>query len=187
MRALTSDGRFIRCAHVLLFVPIDDGSTHHRAGSFGCSSTVLLLSHRPRSTNRQVSLLISLELLIIPSPTTLLPFHCILLVTLRNRCSLPCLSHGETQRVEGFARHTVKGSLALGGSPTGLAETSSLYYRLINHRRLLPTFPHGNAVTTGFRAVTLPWTGLAPVCSSAFTGALATVARRWTRHARLNS
>jgi hypothetical protein len=29
--------------------------------------------------------------------------------------------------------------------------------------RLLSTFPHGNAVTTvGYRAVTLPWSGLTP-------------------------
>jgi hypothetical protein len=29
--------------------------------------------------------------------------------------------------------------------------------------RLLSTFPHGSAVTTvGYRAVTLPWSGLAP-------------------------
>ena len=123
---------------------------------------------------RQVSLLISLELLIIPPPTTSLPFPCDRFVTLLHRRRLPCLSPWETPWVEGFARRTVKGSPSLGSSPTGLAETSSLDYGLIIHLRLLSTFPHGNAVTTvGFRAVTLPWTGLAPVCSNAFTGALA--------------
>ena len=44
----------------------------------------------------------------------------------------------------------------LGGSPTGLAETSSLDYGLVIHLRLLSTLPHGNAVTTvGYRPVTL--------------------------------
>lgn len=127
---------------------------------------------------RQVSLLMSLELLIIPPPTTTLPFPRDRFVTLLHRRRLPCLSPGETRGSRDFSRRTVKGSPSLGSSPTGLAETSSLDYGLIIHLRLLSTLPHGNAVTTvGFRAVTLPWTGLAPVCSNAFTGALAALAR----------
>ena len=145
-------------------------------GTLGAAVPRRLVDDSPSTVCiRQVSLLISFELLIIPSPTTFLPFPCDRFNTLLHRRSLPCRSPWETRWVEGFTRRTVKGSPSLGSSPTGLAETSSLDYGLIIHLRLLSTFPHGNAVTTvGFRAVTLPWTGLTPICSNAFTGALAT-------------
>jgi hypothetical protein len=63
----------------------------------------------------------------------------------------------------------------LGHSPTGLAESSSpCGYGLFFHLRLLSTLSHDNAVTSfGYRSVTLTWTGLTPVNSIAFTGALA--------------
>ena len=63
----------------------------------------------------------------------------------------------------------------LGGSPTGLAESSSQYsYGLVIRLRLLSTLPHGNAVTTfDYGLVTLARTGLSPDNSNAFTGALA--------------
>ncbi len=128
---------------------------------------------------RQISLLVSFELLIIPSPITTLPFLCDRFGTLLHRRSLPRLSPGETHEVEGFARRAVKGSPLPGSSPTGLAVRVHFDYGLIIHLRLLSTLPHGNAVTTvGFRAVTLPWTGLAPICSNAFAGAQATDASR---------
>jgi len=40
-------------------------------------------------------------------------------------------------------------------SPTGLAESSSCSYGLVVHLGLLSTFPFGNAVTVGYRLVTL--------------------------------
>lgn len=126
----------------------------------------------------QVSLLISFELLTIPPPTTLLPFRYDRFVTLHHRRSLPCLSPGQTSWVGGTSVAWSRVRILLGCSPTGLAETSSLDYGLVIHLRLLSTLPHGNAVTSfGFRAVTLPWTGLSPDCSNAFTGALAAVAK----------
>jgi len=62
----------------------------------------------------------------------------------------------------------------LGGSPTGLAESSSQYsYGLVICLRLLPTLSRDNAVTTfDYRLVTIAWTGLSPDNSNAFTGAL---------------
>ena len=50
----------------------------------------------------------------------------------------------------------------LAGSPTGLAESSSLSYGLVFHLQLLPTPPRGDAVTIGYRFVTLTWWGLTP-------------------------
>jgi hypothetical protein len=46
-------------------------------------------------------------------------------------------------------------------------------YGLVVLLRMLSTSTHVNAVTFGFRRVTLAWRGLAPHCSIAFTGALA--------------
>ena len=42
----------------------------------------------------------------------------------------------------------------LAGSPTGLAESGSSSYGLVFHLLLLPTSPHGDAVTFGYRFVT---------------------------------
>lgn len=129
----------------------------------------------------QISLLISIELLSIPSPTTLLPFRRTRFNTLPVSITVATVAPPaksflaelhETHRGDDCVRSKVRAML--GHSPTGLAESSSPYgYGLLIHLGLLSTFPHGNAVTTiGFRAVTLPWTGLAP-CSNAFAGALA--------------
>ena len=65
----------------------------------------------------------------------------------------------------------------LGGSPTGLAESSSQYsYGLAIRLRLLSTLSRDNAVTTfDYRLVTIAWTGLAPINSNAFTGALGSI------------
>ena len=63
-----------------------------------------------RPGHQQLSLLISFELLTIPPPTTASPFRHDRFDTLLHRRGLPRLSPGETQWVEGFARHAVKGS-----------------------------------------------------------------------------
>ena len=131
----------------------------------------------------QFSLLISFELLTIPSPTTLLPFRHARFHTLPRFESSSWLLH----------RPSAEGGLTwsghhwadcvqsrvrqfLGGSPTGLAESSSQYsYGLVIRLRLLPTLSRDNAVTTfDYRLVTVAWTGLSPDNSNAFTGALGT-------------
>ncbi len=53
---------------------------------------------------------------------------------------------GQTDQVEGYRRHMTRVHSFPAGSPTGLAETGSLDYRLVIHLRLLSTFLHRNAV-----------------------------------------
>jgi hypothetical protein len=126
--------------------------------SFGATRAPLVTTALPRLIVRQRSLLLSLDLPTIPSPTTVLPFRYDRFRTLLHRRSLPRLSPGLTHRVGGIAVARSRVRHLPGGSPTGLAETSSLYYGLVVRLRLLSTLPLGNAVTTfDFRPVTLAW------------------------------
>jgi len=104
--------------------------------------------------DREVSPLFSFNLLIIPSST--IQYN--LTIALATTTAL---------RVCFRLRHN------LAGSSLHHTETGSLSYGLIIRFQLLPTLPHGNAVTTfDYRPVTLAWKGLPPFRSNAFTGAL---------------
>lgn len=108
----------------------------------------------------EVSLLISIELPNIPSPTTALPFRLPQFDTLPSsvtvQADLPTVHRsGQTQRsslcryVDSGVRHF------LGSSPTGLAESSSQYsYGLFIRLWLLSTLSVENAVTIDYGAVT---------------------------------
>jgi hypothetical protein len=116
-----------------------------------------------KSAAPEVSLLISIELPNIPSPTTLVPsrdarfiyryvcFH------RRRRRTTPAeiIRHPELGHIVDHC--AVRGSRYLPArSPTGLAETSSLDYGLFIHLWLLPTLSYENAVTVGYGGVTTP-------------------------------
>ena len=77
----------------------------------------------------QVSLLISFDLPTIPPPTTALPFRHGRFHTLLHRRDLPRLSPGQTLKVGGNAVARSRVRTLLAGSPTGLAESSSLSLR----------------------------------------------------------
>ena len=136
------------------------------------------------SVSWQFSLLISFELLTIPSPTTLLPFRHARFHTLPRFESSSWLLHRPSAEGgltwSGHHRADCVQSRVrqfLGSSPTGLAESSSpIGYGLVIRLRLLSTLSRDNAVTTfDYRLVTVAWTGLSPDNSNAFTGALRTV------------
>ena len=114
--------------------------------------------HEHRLCGEQVSLIHASDLLIIPSPTTLgLP---------------PSLSHPTPQRVglltcvsPGFASHSQARQLS--------GRIAFVSYGLIVHLLLLPTPPHGDAVTFGYERPNSSRRGLPPRLFTTFTGALA--------------
>jgi len=104
--------------------------THNlRPGIFYPDSPNCSVAEGSRPGHPQFSLLTAVELLTIPSPTTLLPFRHDRFVTLLHRRGLPRLSPGQTFRSDGIAVARSRVRTLLGGSPTGLAESSSLALR----------------------------------------------------------
>ncbi|MBB3208607.1 hypothetical protein FHS27_004439 [Rhodopirellula rubra] len=111
----------------------------------------------------EISLLLSIELPNIPSPTTASPFHHARFLTLpssfivvaaaptaRTVVGLTWIGHRWADCVQSRVRSL------LGGSPTGLAESSSQYsYGLLIRFWLLSTLSVENAVTISYEAVTI--------------------------------
>jgi len=83
-------------------------------------------SFTPRSGHQQLSLLIAFDLPTIPSPTTASPFLHDRFRTLLHRRELPRLSPGQTCLVRGQPSRGQGFAALPAGSPTGLAELSSL-------------------------------------------------------------
>ena len=106
-------------------------------------STMRALTPARHHFARQVSPLSSIHLPDIPSPTT--------------KCVLSSFYQPfPTQEVIFRLRH------AIGGSPLHPAESGSLSYGLPVRFRLLPTPPHGDAVTFCFGAMAYSGRGLSP-------------------------
>jgi len=119
------------------------------------SSSLLLSMDSQRSDIWQTSLLISIELLNIPSPTTLLPFHHARFNTLPSSIivavAAPTAEGCSAELVRSSPGRCVRSKVRalLGHSPTGLAESSSpIGYGLVIRLRLLSTLSRDNAVTT---------------------------------------
>jgi hypothetical protein len=126
-RAASSDGAGITSFVPLLRVILLRGA---RAIVQAVSHAAPCVDSSSASCSRQISLLISFDLLTIPSPTTALPFRRGRFITLHHRRDSPRLSPGQTLPVDGnpaVARSRVRTSP--GASPTGLAESSSLTLR----------------------------------------------------------
>ena len=123
---------------------------------------------------RQVSLLISFELLTIPSSTTASPFRHDRFVTLRHRHDLPASLFGMTRKSSKTTSHRQGFALCQLAPRQVWPNQVHFRYGLVVLLRLLLTLSHENAITTvGFRRVTFACKGLPPFCSNAFTGALA--------------
>ena len=99
------------------------GDIPPRARAIGEAVSPAAVVHGSSSTSCawQISLLIAFDLPTIPSPTTASPFRHGRFRTLLHRRDLPRLSHGQTQRIEGFAVARSRVRALLGASPTGLA------------------------------------------------------------------
>jgi len=91
--------------------------------------------------HQQFSLLVSSELLTFPPPTTASPFRHDRFVTLLHRRGLPRLSPWQTSSVGGIAVARSRVRSFLGGSPTGLAESSSLALRTGHSPQVTPHPP----------------------------------------------
>ena len=123
---------------------------------------------------RQVSLLISFELPTIPSSTTAFPFRHDRFSTLRHRHDLPVSLSGTTETSLETTSHRQGFADCQLAPRQGWPNQVHFRYGLVVRLRLLSTWYHYHAVTTlDFRPVTLAWKGLAPLCSNAFTDALA--------------
>lgn len=135
------------------------GDTPPRARAIGQAVSPAAIGNGSSSTScaRQFSLLIAFDLPTLPSPTTASPFRHGRFLTLLHRRDLPRLSHGQTQRIEGFRRRAVKGSDITRSLPDRLGRSRvHLRYGRVIRLRLLSTSPHGNAVTTfDYRLATL--------------------------------
>jgi hypothetical protein len=108
-----------------------------RSDSCSVGSSVPYRQHENRLCSEQVSLLHAPELPIPPSPTTYHPSD-IAFARYPSAC--------RTSRYLGSGLH-----LSLAGSPVWSAESSSLSYGWIVRLLLLPTPPHDDAVTVGYR------------------------------------
>jgi hypothetical protein len=138
-------------------------------GEFGCGSpTTMADSQETTPSHGQVSLLTSLHLRSIPSPTT------------------PCrpdalsgvfytgLTVGRVQeRAEPSRAMRLGLRLWLAGSPRQQAESSSRCYGLDFRLRLLSTLLRRNAVTISYEGPDAPRQGLSPCQYNDITGALA--------------
>ena len=99
------------------------------------SSSLLLTIDSPRSVIWQTSLLISIELLNIPSLTTLLPFHHARFNTLPSSfivaAAAPTTEGDSEELIRSSSGRCVRSRVRamLGHSPTGLAKSSSLTLR----------------------------------------------------------
>ena len=125
-RAASSD-----VADIAVFVPPRRAIFLRRAWAIGraVSHAAIHVGSSSASCVRQFSLLISLDLPTIPSPTTVLPFRHGRFRPLLHRRDLPCLSPGQTSKVSGIAVARSRVRAYTGASPTGLAESSSLALR----------------------------------------------------------
>jgi hypothetical protein len=126
-RALTSTGPLLPTVAGIARSFPSTGDTPPRAWAIGQAVSPAAVDVGSSSTScaRQTSLLTMLDLPTIPSPATSLPFRHGRFLTLLHRRDLPRLSHGQTQRIEGFAVAWSRVRAFLGASPTGLAESSS--------------------------------------------------------------
>ena len=123
-------------------------------GALTPAGRVLRLGEHERpTTSQQASLLISFDLPTIPSSTTLLPFPSGHFVTLHQCQRLPRLSPGLTvgQRE---CRRAVWGSPVTSRLPDRLGRNRFALLRTGRSPQLLPTPPHGDAVTFSYGFVT---------------------------------
>ena len=129
MRVLTTAGGRFSSVCIGWFAPTAPDARPVGQEFSGQISPNWLMAEDSRPGRRQFSLLIAFELPTIPSPTTFSPFRHDRFLPLLHRRGLPRLSPGQTFPVGGIAVARSRVRTLLGGSPTGLAESSSLTLR----------------------------------------------------------